>query len=198
MILPTMSCQKCSLLSPSLVPAIFLFLLPMEMLYQQLVLLTICKQTTPLCEVCMIIYLPFFSFGSLICSKKSGIIFNDEMDDFGTPSKVCSTCLPPNYIQPGKRPQSSMSPTIMLDKDGKVKMVIGASGGSMIPSGVLQVRPVCGVSLPHCSVPCRLYWMSCGSTRHSLMPLPIQGCITSSSLIMLQWNQTFPLNTSKH
>ena len=79
------------------------------------------------------------SFGSLICSKKSGIIFNDEIDDFETPEKVCS-CLSPNFAQPGKRPQSSMSPTIMLDKDGKVKMVVGASGGSMIPTAVLQVR----------------------------------------------------------
>ncbi|KAL5477193.1 hypothetical protein EMCRGX_G023948 [Ephydatia muelleri] len=78
-------------------------------------------------------------FGSLICSRKSGIIFNDGMDDFGTPSKECSTCQIPNYIQPGKRPQSSMSPTIMLDKNGKVKMVVGASGGSKIPTGVLQV-----------------------------------------------------------
>eukprot|EP00731_Ephydatia_muelleri_P000924 Em0001g924a len=78
-------------------------------------------------------------FGSLMRSKKSGIIFNDEMDDFGTPSKECSTCQIPNYIQPGKRPQSSMSPTIMLDKNGKVKMVVGASGGSKIPTSVLQV-----------------------------------------------------------
>ena len=84
----------------------------------------------------------YCSFGSLICSRKSGIIFNDGMDDFGTPSKECSTCQIPNYIQPGKRPQSSMSPTIMLDKNGKVKMVVGASGGSKIPTGVLQVRNV--------------------------------------------------------
>eukprot|EP00731_Ephydatia_muelleri_P017368 Em0010g466a len=76
--------------------------------------------------------------GSLVCSKKSGIIFNDEMDDFGAPNKECSLCLPPNYIEPGKRPQSSMSPTIMLDKNGKVKMVIGASGGAMIPPAILQ------------------------------------------------------------
>lgn len=76
--------------------------------------------------------------GSLVCSKKNGIIFNDEMDDFGAPNKVCSLCLPPNYIEPGKRPQSSMSPTIMLDKYGKVKLVIGASGGAMIPPAILQ------------------------------------------------------------
>ena len=56
------------------------------------------------------------------------------MDDFGPSDMV------PNKIQPGKRPQSSMSPTIMLDKDGKVKMVIGASGGSKIPPAILQVR----------------------------------------------------------
>ena len=61
------------------------------------------------------------------------------MDDFGAPNKTCSLCLPPNYIEPGKRPQSSMSPTIMLDRYGKVKLVIGASGGGFIPTGTIQV-----------------------------------------------------------
>lgn len=113
-----------------------------------------------------------YRLGSLVCSRKNGIIFNNEMDDFGAPNKVCSLCLPPNYIQPGKRPQSSMSPTIMLDQNGKVKMVIGASGGSMIPPGIIQV------SLHDCwyNVPCfqpivfhRQFCMHCASTGHFLM-----------------------------
>ena len=39
---------------------------------------------------------------------------------------------PINFVEPGKRPASSMSPTIMVDDLGKVKMVIGACGGSKI------------------------------------------------------------------
>lgn len=82
------------------------------------------------------------SFGSLIRSKKSGVIFNDEMDDFSYPTRnnpdsYKQTEL--NYIEPGKRPLSSMAPTIVLNRDNKVKMVVGASGGFKITTAVAQV-----------------------------------------------------------
>lgn len=63
------------------------------------------------------------------------------MNDFSVPSRVDPHDLPPtqsNYIEPGKRPQSSTTPTIMLDGD-EVKMVVGASGGTKIPTATAQV-----------------------------------------------------------
>ena len=83
------------------------------------------------------------SFGSLVRSKTSGIIFNDEMDDFSIPGRDSDDSLKatePNYIKPGKRPLSSTTPTILLAEDGSVKMVVGASGGSRITTAVAQVK----------------------------------------------------------
>ena len=81
------------------------------------------------------------SFGSLIRSRKSGIIFNDEMDDFSYPTRNGSDNYKQtevNYIAGGKRPLSSMTPTIVLDQEGRVKMVVGASGGFKITTAVSQ------------------------------------------------------------
>lgn len=77
----------------------------------------------------------------MIRSKKNGIIFNDEMDDFSYPTRNKTNTYKQtelNYIEPGKRPLSSMSPAIILDNN-KVKMVVGASGGFMITTSVAQV-----------------------------------------------------------
>ena len=74
-------------------------------------------------------------------SSTSGIIFNNEMDNFqsipGKPKYELEAKA--NYIVPQKRPLSTSSPTIMLNKDGSIKLVIGASGGAMIPSALAQV-----------------------------------------------------------
>ena len=45
-----------------------------------------------------------------------------------------------NKIQPGKRPQSSMSPLIILDPEGDVRMLAGGTGGTRIITGLLNVR----------------------------------------------------------
>ncbi|XP_069751400.1 glutathione hydrolase 1 proenzyme-like isoform X4 [Narcine bancroftii] len=73
-------------------------------------------------------------FGSFVRSNLTGIIFNNQMTDFSFHNEDKNS-LPPcsqNYIQPGRRPFSAMSPTVILDKDKKVKMVVGASGSSRI------------------------------------------------------------------
>ena len=76
-------------------------------------------------------------------SPSTGIIFNDEMDDFSThPTKLNALGIPPtkyNLIRPGARPMSSMSPTIITDSDDNVLLVIGASGGPRIISAVASV-----------------------------------------------------------
>lgn len=61
--------------------------------------------------------------------SRTGIIFNNEMNDFSIPNKVDPTA-PANYIKPHKRPHSSMCPVIIVDKTGMVKLIAGASGGT--------------------------------------------------------------------
>mmetsp|Transcript_19352 Transcript_19352/g.27211 ORF Transcript_19352/g.27211 Transcript_19352/m.27211 type:complete len:609 (+) Transcript_19352:355-2181(+) len=106
-------------------------------------------------------------FGSGIASPSTGIIFNNEMNDFATPGKVNFYGLNPseaNYIKAGKRPLSSMSPTLIFRPGnnafpqtspnktcaaqsqsentndlGQLVMALGASGGPKIITSVLQV-----------------------------------------------------------
>ncbi|KAL1107488.1 hypothetical protein V6Z11_D03G048300 [Gossypium hirsutum] len=81
-------------------------------------------------------------FGSKILSPSTGIVLNNEMDDFSMPSNNSSgdtpPPAPPNFVHPGKRPLSSMTPTIVL-KDEKLKAVVGASGGANIIAATTQV-----------------------------------------------------------
>ncbi|WP_283190673.1 gamma-glutamyltransferase [Pseudomonas sp. PMCC200344] len=81
-------------------------------------------------------------FGSGVVANKTGILLNDEMDDFsalaGVPNQLGVVGNDTNAIEPGKRPLSSMSPTIFL-KDGKVALVIGTPGGPRIFTSIFQV-----------------------------------------------------------
>jgi len=66
-----------------------------------------------------------------------GVMLNNELTDFDiVPEK--NGCLVPNRVQPGKRPRSSMAPTIVYGPDGKVRIAIGAAGGSTIIAQVAK------------------------------------------------------------
>lgn len=80
-------------------------------------------------------------FGSKIVVKGAGFLLNNEMDDFsakpGVPNMFGLVGGKANAIQPGKRMLSSMTPTI-IEKDGKLFMVVGTPGGSTIITSVFQ------------------------------------------------------------
>jgi gamma-glutamyltranspeptidase/glutathione hydrolase len=81
-------------------------------------------------------------YGSGIVVEGAGFLLNNEMDDFsakpGVPNQYGVVGADANSIQPGKRPLSSMSPTIAT-RDGKVALVLGTPGGSRIFTSVYQV-----------------------------------------------------------
>jgi len=81
------------------------------------------------------------SYGSGVVSEKFGISLNNEMDDFttrpGEPNMFGLVQGYGNRVQPGKRPLSSMSPTL-VEKDGRIVMTLGAAGGPRIISSVIQ------------------------------------------------------------
>jgi gamma-glutamyltranspeptidase / glutathione hydrolase len=81
------------------------------------------------------------SYGSGMVSNDYGIAMNDEMDDFATqpgqPNQYGLIQGEANAVAPGKRPLSSMSPTI-IEKDGQFFAALGAPGGPRIPSAVYQ------------------------------------------------------------
>lgn len=80
-------------------------------------------------------------FGAKVSAAKTGVLLNNEMDDFtskvGVPNLYGLVQGEANAIGPGKRPLSSMSPTIMT-KDGKPVFIVGTPGGSRIITVVLH------------------------------------------------------------
>jgi len=80
-------------------------------------------------------------FGSWVLDSETGIILNDQMDDFSKPGEPDFSGLRPspyNFPAPGKRPLSSISPTIIEDKEGNIELALGAAGGSRIFPAVFQ------------------------------------------------------------
>lgn len=129
-------------------------------------------------------------FGSVVIPPGTGFFLNDEMDDFTT--KVGEKNLyglvqgERNAIAPGKRPLSSMSPTIVT-KNGKVFLVLGSPGGSRIISITLQTAlniidhgmpPQEGVNAPrihHQWLPDEVYYEQRGVSKDTLALLDKMG-----------------------
>lgn len=81
-------------------------------------------------------------FGSGLVSPRTGILYNDVMDDFVSPNIVNKFNLSPskfNHIKPGRRPLSSMVPSVFTDAEGNVRLIVGGSGGSKITTAVASV-----------------------------------------------------------
>src|SRR6185503_5974993 len=80
------------------------------------------------------------SFGSKVVIPGTGVVMNNQMDDFsiqpGVPNAFGLIGAEANCVAPGKRPLSSMSPTIVL-KNGKPIIAVGAAGGPKIITAVL-------------------------------------------------------------
>jgi gamma-glutamyltranspeptidase/glutathione hydrolase len=83
------------------------------------------------------------SFGSKVVMKGTGVLMNDEMDDFaakpGTPNMFGLIQGERNAVAPRKRPLSAMTPTFVLRKDGTLWFAVGSPGGPTIINTVLQV-----------------------------------------------------------
>lgn len=85
-----------------------------------------------------------YAFGSCLVARGTGVLLNDEMDDFaaqpGTPNAYGLVTGEANAVAPGKVPLSSMTPTLVFMKDApsEVMIAVGSPGGSTIPTTVLQ------------------------------------------------------------
>jgi gamma-glutamyltranspeptidase/glutathione hydrolase/leukotriene-C4 hydrolase len=81
-------------------------------------------------------------FGAKIMDPATGIILNNEQDDFSSPGSTNAFGFSPsrnNYVAPGKRPLSSITPTIIENERGELTMVVGGSGGSEIITATANV-----------------------------------------------------------
>ncbi|OTA57429.1 gamma-glutamyltranspeptidase [Hypoxylon sp. EC38] len=80
-------------------------------------------------------------FGSRVIVPETGVIMNNEMNDFSVPGSSNAFGYipsPENFIRPGKRPLSSISGTIVETPEGKLYFVIGSAGGSRIITATIQ------------------------------------------------------------
>jgi len=110
-------------------------------------------------------------FGSCLVARGTGILLNNEMDDFAAQPQVANAYGlvggEANAIAPGKIPLSSMSPTLVFQKEhpDRVLLAVGSRGGSTIPTTVLQV--LLNVLDAHMNLPAAV---AAGRVHHQWLP----------------------------
>jgi gamma-glutamyltranspeptidase/glutathione hydrolase len=130
-------------------------------------------------------------FGSKVTVTGGGFVLNNEMDDFaaqpGAPNQFGLVQGENNAIEPGKRMLSAMTPTIVLDPDGALFLVLGSPGGSTIITNVFQnlsnvvdygmplPRAVAAPRLHHQHLPDRLQYERGGLLPETLRALEAMG-----------------------
>ena len=84
-----------------------------------------------------------YSFGSGVTIPGTGILMNNQMNNFafkyGDASEISRSSSPGNKFEPGKRPMSTMNPVIVKNKDNGISLITGSPGGSFIPAAALRV-----------------------------------------------------------
>lgn len=113
-------------------------------------------------------------FGSMVKGNRTGILFNNEMDDFSSPAVANLYQIAPspkNFVQPGKRPTSSMSPTIAFNRRSRsIELLVGAEGKSLQKFIYLKIESACTVQY--------MYAYPCTCTVHvpymTIVHVPVQ------------------------
>ena len=84
-----------------------------------------------------------YSFGSGVTIPGTGILMNNQMNNFayryGDETIKGRSASPGNKFAPGKRPMSTMAPTMVFNKEGELILITGSPGGSYIPAAILRV-----------------------------------------------------------
>ena len=84
-----------------------------------------------------------YSFGSGVTIPGTGVLMNNQMNNFayryGDKSIDGRTASPGNKFKPGKRPMSTMAPTMVFDENFQLMLITGSPGGSYIPAAILRV-----------------------------------------------------------
>ena len=84
-----------------------------------------------------------YSFGSGITIPGTGVLLNNQMNNFayryGSETINSRAASPANKFAPGKRPMSTMAPTMIFNQDGELILITGSPGGSYIPAAILRV-----------------------------------------------------------
>jgi gamma-glutamyltranspeptidase/glutathione hydrolase len=131
------------------------------------------------------------SYGSAVTVTGAGFLLNNEMDDFaaapGRPNQYGLVQGEANAIQPGKRMLSAMTPTIVVDPQGRLRLVLGSPGGPTIITSVAQVildvldhhmalsDAVAAVRVHHQAWPDRLYYERGGLLPETVAALRAMG-----------------------